>query len=369
MELIITIVFILYILLLAWLLLGWRKATQHTISFSSATPFVSVVVPFRNEASVLSHLLEDLSRQTYADFEVILVNDHTEDETVTVISSESGKSPQLRERLRLFQCTTQSGKKAALTLGIGHAKGEIILTTDADCRIGNEWIRTMVNQFTENTMMVTGAVSLSASNFFEKLQQAEFTSLIASGAATLAWSRPSMANGANLAFRKSAFERVGGYASNEHIPSGDDEFLLRKIHRHFPNTIVFCAETNAVVKTPAARTVKDFTQQRLRWAGKWRLHTGLFSKVLAFSVFLFQLTFLLVPWLGLFGFLKGNTTLLLLGSKAFAECLFFAPAVHKLKLSFSWLAFLVLQFIYPYYVVAVGLLANRGKYTWKGRTF
>lgn len=271
--------------------------------------------------------------------------------------------------MNVLHCTTQKGKKAALTLGIVHAKGEIILTTDADCRIKPEWIQTMVNQFNEHTMMVTGAVELSASTFFEKLQQVEFASLIASGAATLGWSRPSMANGANLAFRKSAFEAVDGYMGNQHIPSGDDEFLLRKIHQRFPNALVFCANVHAVVKTQAVGTLRDFIQQRLRWAGKWRLHSGVFSKALAVAVFLFQLTFLVVPWLWLFGYMESNTSLLLLASKVFVEYLFFHPVIHKLKLSFSWLAFLLLQFIYPYYVVAVGLLANGGKYTWKGRTF
>jgi cellulose synthase/poly-beta-1,6-N-acetylglucosamine synthase-like glycosyltransferase len=349
--------------------MGWRRATQHSAKSTSDNPFVSVIIPLRNEATTIAHLLEDLSNQTYSYFEVVLVNDHSEDESLTVISRVRERFPQLKERIKILQCTTQSGKKAALTLGIVHAKGEIILTTDADCRVNADWIQTITNQFTENTLMVIGVVSLSASNFFEELQQVEFAGLIATGAATLGWSRPSMANGANLAFRKSAFERVGGYAGNEHIPSGDDEFLLRKIHQHFPNAIVFCANTKAVVETQAAKTWNDFIQQRLRWAGKWHLHSGLFSKTLAVSIFLFQLIFLLVPWLWLLGFLEGRVVLLLLGGKSLAEYLFFHPVVDKLKLPFPWLAFFVLQFIYPYYVVAVGLLANRGKYVWKGRTF
>lgn len=349
--------------------MGWRRATQHTVRSTSAKPIVSVIVPFRNEAATIAHLLEDLSRQTYSNFEVVLVNDHSEDQSLEVISSLSEKFPRLKEQLRLFQCTTQAGKKAALTLGIAQAKGEIILTTDADCRVNTDWVQTMVNPFTENTMMVMGAVTLSADSFFEKLQQIEFASLIVSGAATLGWSQPSMANGANLAFRKSAFESVGGYTGNEHIPSGDDEFLLRKIHQHFPNAVVFSADTKAVVETQAVVTLNGFIQQRLRWAGKWRSHTGMFSKILAISIFFFQLVFLLVPWLATFGFLEGSVALLLVGGKAFAECLFFQHVVRTLKLSFPWIAFLILQFIYPYYVVAVGLLANRGTYAWKGRTF
>lgn len=349
-------------------MLGWKRAA-HASRNSSLTSFVSVIVPFRNEANTLAFLLEDLSKQKYLAFEIILVNDHSEDDSLKVISRICEKSSRLKEQVRVVHCTEHSGKKAALTLGIVQAKGDIILTTDADCRVGNEWVESMLSHFTDDTMMVVGGVRLSASSFFEKLQQLEFVSLIGSGAATLGWNLPSMANGANLAYRKIAFEKVGGYAGNEHIPSGDDEFLLRKIVDQYSEAVRFADHPTSIVETRPADTLKTFIQQRLRWAGKWRMHTGLFSKVLALSIFFFQLTFLTLPILLMFKIIAWPLALVVMGCKVVGEFLFLYPVSHRLGVKFPWLAFGALQFIYPYYVVAVGLLANGSKYTWKGRTF
>lgn len=349
-------------------MIGWKRAVRPSV-YASPTSFVSVIVPFRNEADAITCLLEDLSAQRYPAFEVILVNDHSEDDSLTVISRVCEKFPRLQEQLKILHCTTQAGKKAALTLGIAHAKGDSIITTDADCRVGKDWIQETAKHFTHRTVMVVGGVRFSATNFFEKIQQLEFASLIGSGAATLAWSLPSMANGANLAFTKEAFQEVGGYAGNEHIPSGDDEFLLRKMHQRFPHSICFNTSRASIVETIPTKSWPHFLQQRLRWAGKWSLHRGGFSKLLAISIFSFQLVFLLTPWLILMGSLSWTLGTLLLISKALLEFSFFLPILRQLGISFSLPAFLSLQFIYPYYVVAVGLLANGRKYTWKGRTF
>ncbi len=349
-------------------MIGWKRAVQPSCHFSPVS-FVSIIVPFRNEATVIAHLLEDLSTQRYTAFEIILVNDHSEDDTLEVIAHLTQKFPLLKERIAIHHCSAQSGKKAALTLGVKQATGDIILTTDADCRVDSYWIESILSEFTINTQMVVGGVRLSANNFFQRLQQLEFVSLIGSGAATLGWHFPSMANGANLAYRKSAFESVGGYAGNEHIPSGDDEFLLRKIVKQYPKSVRFVVTPKSIVETRAVDTLKIFLLQRVRWAGKWRLHTSFFSKVLALSIFFFQLTFLAMPILMVLGVISWPLALVGMFCKALLEFLFLYPVAQRLGVIFPWLAFGVLQLIYPYYVVTVGLLANGSKYTWKGRTF
>jgi poly-beta-1,6-N-acetyl-D-glucosamine synthase len=369
LELVIAIVFILYSFLLIWLMIGWRRAMQQVEQKNSDQPFISIIIPMRNEALNIASLLNDLTQQTYSYFEILMVDDHSEDDTPTVIFNVVEKSPSLKDRVRILTCTHQAGKKAALTLGIQKAKGEIILTTDADCRVNRGWLQATVNQFSFSTMMVVGGVRLTADTFFETLQQLEFASLIGSGAATLGWNLPSMANGANLAFRKAAFVKVNGYSGNEHIPSGDDEFLLRKIHAAYPHSVVVNAQSKSVVETKSSKTVYEFLQQRLRWAGKWNLHKGLFSKLLAIGVFLFQVTFLLVPWFMLVGVLAWSVGVSLLFGKALLEYVFFKPIVRQQSFTFPWPAFLSLQFIYPYYVVVVALKSVMYGYEWKGRRF
>ncbi len=300
--------------------------------------------------------------------EVIVVDDHSEDNTTAVFNqtvkdfNNSGRS---------FQCITNkgTGKKAALSTGIAHASGSIILTTDADCRVPKTWISKTIEQFEESTHMLVGAVRISGTGFIDRLQQLEFASLIASGAASLANNLPTMANGANLAFRKSSFEAVKGYAGNAHIPSGDDEFLLRKMHQAFPDGVRFNAAPDAVVSTQGQESLSAFIQQRIRWASKWNLHPSIFSKSLALLVFMFQVSFLLSPWLMVGGWLSWPLGLALLTLKALGEAIFFLPVLRYLRINFYVPAFLFLQFIYPLYVVGIGLLANALGYRWKGRRY
>jgi len=369
LEIAITIVFILYTLLVGWLIIGWRKATQRIAPVNTTKPLVSVVVAVRNEEANILNILNDLAAQTYPDVEILVVDDHSHDSTTTVISNVSEKSPPLKEQLKLLNCTIEFGKKAALTLGISAARGEIILTTDADCRLPANWIEATVEQFSDNVKMVVGGVRILSGNFFSRLQQLEFASLIGSGAATLGWQMPTMANGANLAFHKQTFNEVKGYEGNEQIPSGDDEFLLRKFYQYFPNSVVFNTNPDSVPSTKALASVNGFFQQRLRWGGKWKLHKDNFSKVLAISIFACQLTFLLTSWLIIFQQINLAVGLSLLLIKVLIEVLFFRPVVRYLSIPFSWLAFIVLQFIYPYYVVSVALASNLMRYQWKARKY
>lgn len=348
---------------------GWRRSHKISGKLEKSDCLVSVLVPVRNEETTITNLLLDIASQTYAKYEVLVINDHSTDNTVQVVMDVLSKNTFLNSKIKLLHCTEGSGKKAALTLGVQHATGEIIITTDADCRLANGWISSMAVHFSKNTQLVVGMVRLSASTFFEKLQQLEFASLIGSGVATLAWNYPTMANGANFAFRQDAFIKVSGYSGNQQIPSGDDEFLLRKIKKYYPDSIRIAMQNQAVVESQPANNFREFLQQRLRWASKWSLHEGFFSKALAIVVFTVQLAFLVLPWLVLSGGMPWQIGLLMWLTKFFLEYLFIKPVTRELGVRFSWTAFLVLQFIYPYYVVSIALLANRRKYTWKGRTF
>ena len=93
---------------------------------------------------------------------------------------------------------------------------------------------------------------------------------------------------ANLAFRKSAFVEVDGYAGNMDIPSGDDEFLMRKISGRFPGSIRFLNSADAVVSTRPQESVGAFFAQRLRWAAKWKYNPSVSTVALAFFILIFQ---------------------------------------------------------------------------------
>jgi cellulose synthase/poly-beta-1,6-N-acetylglucosamine synthase-like glycosyltransferase len=368
LNILISVFFILYGLLLYWLIIGWRKSARQVVIHNQAKPFVTVVVAMRNEALTITNLLTNLNEQDYPNAEVIVVDDHSDDHSSTVLNNWL-TNHKVKPGFCKLIANKGVGKKAALAQAIAEAEGEIILTTDADCRLPATWISATVQQFNETTQLVVGPVRMQASSFTDRLQQLEFSSLIGSGAATLGWKLPTMANGANLAFRKSAFWAVNAYEGNIHIASGDDEFLMRKIESNFPGSISFNHDSRAIVETNAHQRLKSFVNQRIRWSSKWALHQTYFSKLLALLVFSFQAVFLLSPWLMLAGYLDVSLFVGLFLVKAIGEYYFFVPVLRQLQVPFNLPAFITLQFIYPYYVTTIGLLANVVGYQWKGRGY
>jgi glycosyltransferase involved in cell wall biosynthesis len=357
-------VFVLYFIFLLLLIAGllrWRKRK----SVSVVTPPVSIVVAMRNEMLNLQTLIASLTNQNYlGKWELILVDDHSEDDSVQVAQI---LKHQYSKLIINVLSSTGTGKKQALNTGIENAVGEIILTTDADCELPNDWITDLVNSFEEKTQLVVGAVRLKPeSTLLSNLQAVEFASIMATGLGMLGWGKPLMCNGASLAYRKLAFLQVGGYAGNEHIPSGDDEFLMRKIADKFPVSIKAVNYGNNTCQTKPATSMAEFFDQRIRWAGKWQANTSWLAKLIAVFVFLFQVIWLPVVAIALFT----PSPLLLAGVliKILLECILIVITSKAIQQPFSLLAFLALQVLYPPYVMVVALASLLVGYRWKGRT-
>jgi poly-beta-1,6-N-acetyl-D-glucosamine synthase len=363
-------VFGIYFVLVLLLIAGW----QLTVEKREQKPEtkrnfkISVILPFRNESDNLSAILEGLTKQSYPRdyFEVILVDDHSSDDFDLIIDSFLSTNSNFR-LLKLVH--NHQGKKAALALGIENAKGEIMVTTDADCSASPDWLTTINESFSsEKIMMAIGAVKIEPNaSYFSQLQSMEFASLIGSGAATLSYGIPTMCNGANLAFRKAAFMAVDGYQGNMDIPSGDDEFLMRKIAKKFPYSISFIAENNNVVTTQPHQSLSTFLHQRLRWASKWKINESVPTKALAVFIFIFQFSYLLLPLVLVAGWMPVKMGAMLIATKLLLEFLFLYQVCIFLKLPWRWSSFLGLQFIYPIYVCWVGLRVQRKSFEWKGR--
>ena len=355
------ILFGLYFVLLFVLRIGWSRAVAREERKNALENFfISVIIPIRNERRNMETLIQGLSHQTYpsANFEVIMVDDHSSDNSVENCGG------LLQNLTTLFLGEKEKGKKAALTLGINFAKGDIIATTDADCRLPPGWL-TMINSvFQDNRVtMAAGLVAIAdEQKYFSRWQAMEFASVIGTGVGAFGLNKPLMCNGANLSFRKEAFQQIGGYAGNEHIASGDDEFLMRKMLARFPGSLQI---VNTVVVTQPLESLKDFFYQRIRWASKWRKNPSLSTKLLAAFIFLiqaswifFMLTFMRYDY---------SVSLVLVMGKITADLLFLLPVFRYMKIKFRFLPFLGLQFLYPFYVIFVGSLAPWRSYHWKDR--
>jgi cellulose synthase/poly-beta-1,6-N-acetylglucosamine synthase-like glycosyltransferase len=358
---VITTVLVLYCFVVILLCAGWGKAVgKRRRSDEPSIPLVSVIVPFRNEEKNLKRLLASLQAQTYANFEIILIDDHSHDRS-SEIATESGIV-----NLNVVK-NKGEGKKNAITTGIQAAKGSLIVTTDADCILPDRWLSEIHLYFMdEQVKLVFGGVRIHPDkNFFSILQSIEFASLIGSGAATAALGFPTMCNGANLAYRKSAFEQVNGYDGNLAIASGDDEFLMRKIHQRFPDSVRFLNSQDAVVETAVQPDLFSFFRQRFRWASKWRYNSSVLSIGLSIFILLTQ-----ISWMGalLSLVISFHTGIFFAGMiKILAEAVFLFRICRWLKVKWSWSAFIVLQVCYPVYVITVGIASNFLLKTWKGR--
>lgn len=363
------LIFVLYFGLLKVLYTGFVRTIEHRNEKSSIDiRFISVIVPFRNEAQSITNVLKDLLAQQYPvdKFEILLVNDHSEDNSMA--SAETILQASAFSNFTFIQ-PAAFGKKSAITEGVKQATGHIIVTLDADCRVGTNWLQSIHSMFdADKIKMVFGPVRIEPnSSLFSKMQAIEFSSLIGSGAASMAYGIPTMCNGANFAFRKGVFQEVGGYEGNEHIASGDDEFLMRKIAKKFPGGIKFNHYNEGIVTTAAQRSLFAFMVQRIRWAGKWRNHQDVKSRVLALFIFLFHTMLLVAPFFVLHDRFLFTMLGVLLICKAIIEYRFLRIVNFWLNVRWSWPAFILLQLTYSLYAIVTALAALFIKPNWKGR--
>jgi cellulose synthase/poly-beta-1,6-N-acetylglucosamine synthase-like glycosyltransferase len=355
---------ILFYAILAW---KWQRMSSYEDGVGST---FSVIIPARNEALCIEEVIRDLQQQTYdkSKYEVIVVDDFSLDKTREKIQ-ELIKSTTIDLKLVPLVDPLQVGKKNALTKGIQVAKNEIILTTDADCRLGDRWIESYSKAFSKNTQIVTGPVLLKGSGFFSKLQMTEFVGLIAFGGVTLSSNNPCMCSGANMGFRKEAFVEVGGYLSNIQIPSGDDEFLLFDIMKRFPQSGRFLKSREGIVITHTQASYTDFLNQRFRWISKWK-HNKNWKLQLTAILFFIDYFLILIALIGvIFNAFTFQFFGMLMMLRFLSNYLLLKSTGNFLEHKLIFLPLVLLQIIYPFHVLFMGLLSIFGRYTWKGRKY
>ena len=365
------IIIISYALFTVVLILLWNKPRKIAVNTSLSGTSISVLIPVRNEEKNILALLRDLSRQTLppANFEVIVIDDASDDTTPLIVTEFAKKAPYPLTLLALPDKATSSPKKRAIETAMLQARGELIVTTDGDCRVGPGWLAAIVRCYnTTHARLISGPVTFTQEELLtDHLQTVEFASLIGSGACAIAAGRPTMCNGANLIYPKSVFREVGGFEGSRHIASGDDEFLLHKIAAKFPGEIYFLKEADAIVQTQPHREWSRFYSQRKRWASKWKHYKTLTPVVLAIYIFFTNLSLIGAVALALSGAMSLQTLGVLVLLKWGPEWFFLGGILHFLGKSRSIFFIPLVQLIYPFYVCLFGLVSQKPTYDWKGR--
>ncbi|MDX5438014.1 MAG: family 2 glycosyl transferase, partial [Pontibacter sp.] len=241
--------------------------------------------------------------------------------------------------------------------------------TDGDCRVGPEWLRSYAYLYeAEQPYFISGPVSFHLTHpHFERMQLIEFASLIGVGGASIALGKPNMCNGANLAYPKEVFSRVEGFAGNDHVASGDDEFLLHKVDKSFPGKVKFLKNPKAIVYTQARKSLIPFVEQRVRWASKWKSYQSLQVQLVALCVFAVNLLLFTAIPLVLWSGFPPSVFLWAYFAKFAVDFLFLGLVTGFLQVRRYLWYILPLQFVYIPYVVFTAVFGLTGRYNWKGR--
>jgi len=309
------IITLLYVITILALTIGWFRIKRWKKDDTVPKTNISVVIPVRNEADNIGELLTDLLNQSYPKelHEVILVDDNSEDKTVEIVNDYRHKTQDARGKTQDARGKTQEargkrqderleivrndgeGKKEAIRKGVEIAEGDLIVTTDADCRVGPEWLSSIASYYEKyNPKLISGPVILEKTyGFFKSFQSMELMSLVASGAGAIGINRPIMCNGANLAFEKEAYLEVNNDKKDLKYASGDDIFMLLKIKKLYGGRSVrFLKNQDAIVETSTKDSIREYFNQRFRWVSKSKGYRDPAIIIVALIVFLFNLSLL-----------------------------------------------------------------------------
>ncbi|WP_301929242.1 glycosyltransferase [Ferruginibacter sp.] len=342
---------------------------------------ITIIIPARDEEQHIGKCLQSILSQTYPIdlVEIIVVDDHSTDRTAAIVQSFNQGNIQcialkdhVNEKLNAY-------KKKAIEIAISQSRGDLIVTTDADCTMEKNWLSTIA-AFYENfqPVFIAAPVAIDGSSFLGIFQSLDFMTLQGITGAAVFKKIHSMCNGANLAYEKKAFYEVNGFAGIDHIASGDDMLLMHKIYTRYPDRVLFLKSSEAIVTTEAMSSWTDFFNQRIRWASKADTYDDKRIMAVLVLVYFFNLMLLLLPITAIFSnasFSIGQVNLtiiqywfFLLVLKTVTELFFLFPvAAFFNKKNVLWW-FPAAQPFHILYTVIAGWLGKFGSYHWKDRS-
>jgi len=338
---------------------------------------ISVLIPARNEEANIGRCLDSLAAQTYPRhlFEVLVMDDHSTDNTARVIKEFSGLPVRYLSMASIpAAATVTAHKKFAIETGIGQASGELIVATDADCIAGPDWLLTLAACYEERNaafiaapVRIGGQPRVRTNTLLSIFQTLDFITLQGITGAAVSKRIHSMCNGANLAYARSAFYEVGGFTGIDQIPSGDDMLLMHKIALRHPDRVFFLKSPAAIVSTRPETRWSGFFNQRIRWASKADRYDDKRIFWVLLLVYFVNLLFLILAIAAFADRWWGFLLLILLVVKTTVEYPFVADVAGFFGQRRLMAYFPFLQPLHIGYTLVAGWLGKFGSYRWKDR--
>jgi len=343
-----------------------KRVDKKQIVTTEEQPPVSVIICAKNESDNLVTFLPLVLEQDYPNYEVIVVNDGSTDETELLLKDLKARYPQLYYTYMPEQTKIISRKKLALTIGIKAAKHELLLFTDADCRpVSSYWIAETVRQFTPTTEFVLGyGAYLPAKGLLSHMISYD-TLFIAMQYMGFAFrGQPYMGIGRNLAYRKETFFRHKGFAGTLHIASGDDDLLVNMAATATNTNITSVAQS--VTQSVPKKTFSDWYHQKerhLTTAPMYNSKSKLMVGIEPLSRGLFYLSFI-----ALCLFLN-PLVLVIIGSLFLARYILQLIVVNKtasqLKERSFYSTILIFDIILPLITLFLMIFGQKKSFSWK----
>lgn len=364
------IISIIYCIIIYLFQRAWKKQPLQNVVedyaqniITQKLPFISVIIPFRNEKENLPDLLTALNNQSYPIelYEIIAVDDHSSDDTASLIKSNRDLT-----NIKIMN-NDGEGKKDALKTGILKSCGQLIISIDADCLpSGSCWIETIAKNYANNTpsMLQSPVKMTGTNNLLSRFQSIEYMSLQMCGAGAIFLKQPVFCSGANLAYDKNDWLEAINCVAGKNNLSGDDVFLLHTFKKQ-KKKIVFIKDKNCCVNAKTEQHFKGFMNQRMRWGGKSVAYKDLPTTLLATTVFLCNL-FLSISIVCFFFFPNIYFPIVFV-MKIIVDYLLLKEGADFFDFKIPICEYILFSIIYTFYLTITAIGSLFANISWKGR--
>jgi cellulose synthase/poly-beta-1,6-N-acetylglucosamine synthase-like glycosyltransferase len=371
-SIVLLVILLVYVLLIIQLIFGFNKVKSfHVTDLAPKTAF-TIVIPFRNEAKNLPKLLESISNLNYPHkmIEIILVDDFSTDNSERICIQWRMKYEHLDTTLLENLHLSYSPKKDAIGRAMPIAKHDWIVTTDADCIVNKNWLLTLDNYIQKNNPeMIVGAVMYRAkNNWFHHFQQLDLMSLQGVTIGSFGIEKPFMCNGANFAYTKNIFSKIGGFGGISDKASGDDVFLLQKAVNTNKEKVHYLKNNDVIVKTKPENDLYKLFMQRVRWAGKSTGYKSSYARFLAVVVLLMNTSLVYGLLFMVYGCFDWRILLIAFLIKYIVDYIMLYKSNAYLRKG-KFFVPIASSVIYPFFSSLVGIYSLFGSFKWKGRIF
>jgi cellulose synthase/poly-beta-1,6-N-acetylglucosamine synthase-like glycosyltransferase len=356
-----------YLGLMLYLWTGLLKNEQR-ISSTTALPFVSIIIPMRNEEVFIKNTLNAINAQKYAGkWETIIVNDRSTDKSPEIVRNFCETHPNF-SMIDIPQNLPQiaSPKKRALNTGFLAANGEFLLIADADCLPPPNWLNSMAAYYANGASVVQGSKANNGGKRFlhayQRLETLGFTLIEAAG---FNRNKPLVASAASLGYSKALFFKCGGFEGLYDFASGDDDMLIHRMAKIEGTKFAYNWDASAIMPTAPVDSWKALLQQRARWGSNGARYENKAYSAFLFCIYAFFAWLFISPLFALANILPPEYFLLPLAVKVFADfLLLFTGAIRLKSLKLLWCFPFVEIIQIPLFTAAVpfGML---GWYKWK----